>query len=40
MCRIFLTIALMVASLSFAAAKTYQVTGPVLEINGDVVVVQ
>lgn len=28
------------ASMSFAAAKTYQVTGPVLEIKSDTIVVQ
>jgi hypothetical protein len=33
--------ALLVASLAFAAGpKTYQVTGPVLEIKDDVIVVQ
>jgi hypothetical protein len=30
----------MVSSLSIAAVKTYQVTGPVLEVNGDMIVVQ
>jgi hypothetical protein len=28
------------ASAAFAAPKTYQVTGPVLEVKGDAVVVQ
>jgi len=33
--------ALLVSTAAFAAtAKTYQVTGPVLEINGDMIVVQ
>ena len=30
----------LVASLAFAAPKTYQVTGPVLEVKDDVIVVQ
>jgi hypothetical protein len=37
---LMLTLMLVVSSTAFAGAKTYQVTGPVLEINGDVVVVQ
>ena len=37
---LMLTLAVLVASSAFAGAKTYQVTGPVLEVNGDVVVVQ
>lgn len=28
------------SSVGFAAAKTYQVTGPVLEVKSDVIVVQ
>ena len=40
MLRYILLVALFVSSLSFAAAKTYQVTGPVLAIDGDVITVQ
>ncbi len=32
--------ALLVASAAFAAVKTYQVTGPVLEVKSDMIVVQ
>lgn len=35
-----LLLALVVATAAFAVSKTYQVTGPVLEIKGDVIVVQ
>lgn len=31
---------LLSSSVGFAAAKTYQVTGPVLEVKSDVIVVQ
>lgn len=31
---------LFVASVAFAAGKTYQVTGPVLEVNANYIVVQ
>ncbi len=37
---VVLTLALLSVSLWAAAPKTYQVTGPVLEIKGDVIVVQ
>jgi len=38
---LFTGIALLAASTAMAAgAKTYQVTGPVLEVKGDVIVVQ
>jgi hypothetical protein len=36
----FLAALLVSTATSAAAAKTYQVTGPVLEINGDMIVVQ
>jgi hypothetical protein len=37
----FVCALMLVASLAFAAGpKTYQVTGPVLEIKGDVIVVE
>ncbi|MBX7113258.1 MAG: hypothetical protein K1X64_02905 [Myxococcaceae bacterium] len=36
----FLATALMVSGFAFAADKTYQVTGPVLEVRDDAVVVQ
>ena len=38
--RWILVTALIAASFSFAAPKTYQVTGPVLEVTDDVVVVE
>ena len=31
---------LMLSSMAFAAAKTYEVTGPVLEVNDSIIVVQ
>jgi hypothetical protein len=37
--RLLLVAALATASLTFAAPKTYQVTGPVLELNGPTIVV-
>lgn len=37
---VVLAVSLMSASLWAAAPKTYQVTGPVLEIKGDVIVIQ
>ena len=40
MLRIALAVALFTSSISLAAAKTYQVTGPVLAIDGDVITVQ
>lgn len=36
----FTGIALLVATTAFAAPKTYQVTGPVLEVKDEMVVVQ
>lgn len=39
--KLFIASALVLASVSaFAAAKTYQVTGPVLEVNDSSIVVQ
>ena len=38
--RIMFVAVLVVSSFAFAGAKTYQVTGPILEIRDDVVVVQ
>lgn len=35
-----LTLSVLFTSVSFAAPKTYQVTGPVLEVRPDAVVVQ
>jgi hypothetical protein len=40
MFRAILVSAALCSSLVFAGAKTYQVTGPVLEVKDDVVVVQ
>jgi hypothetical protein len=40
MFRTILIAAALCSSLVFAGAKTYQVTGPVLEVKDDVVVVQ
>ena len=37
---IFACMFLFVASVAFAAGKTYQVTGPVLEVNANYIVVQ
>lgn len=38
---VFVFVLMTVATMAFAAApKTYQVTGPVLEIKGDVIVVE
>ncbi len=38
---VFFSISLLVASIAFAAGtKTYQVTGPVLEMKPDIIVVQ
>jgi len=40
-CLIFVCAFLFVATIAFAAGpKTYQVTGPVLEVKGDVIIVQ
>jgi hypothetical protein len=40
-CLIFVCALLFVATVAFAAGpKTYQVTGPVLEVKGDVIIVQ
>lgn len=40
MLRTLVVTVVLTASFAFAGAKTYQVTGPVLEIKGDVVVVE
>ncbi len=37
---LFAASAFILASASFGATKTYQVTGPVREVNGDSIVVQ
>ncbi len=39
MSRLLLLAALVTSSLTFAAPKTYQVTGPVLEVNASTIVV-
>jgi hypothetical protein len=40
-CLIFVCAFLFVATIAFAAGpKTYQVTGPVLDVKGDVIIVQ
>lgn len=37
---VFMLISLFVSAMAFAAVKTYQVTGPVLSVTADTIVVQ
>src|SRR5213080_546922 len=40
LCFAVLSLTLLLPSSAFAAAKTYQVTGPILEVNDKMIVVQ
>ena len=40
MFRSLMLAVLVASSFAFAGAKTYQVTGPILEINGDTIVIE